>query len=555
MAVTVTDTRTVIAQADSLTTETWGNDGATPSLSTDINLVAESTGCVVSTLNIATGQMWAVVGTQDVSNTLIYVWSNNFAQQSVWDHASPPNAMHLGDGTNRISFKIAGSNKKVFAHLDAGTGVKVDWDCLVLDGSQASAMNTAGYTLARAGSFASLNLTAITQFGSDFTTLSKGLGGGINVAIDIIRIGNDGLVITGGGSGTEGKFSEIVNEDRSTADLKAHGIIREYSTGIYGLQGPLTFGGASTGTTLFEDSDVVVVFENRNISDDKYYLQVRQPSISGTTTFRLRNSTITTAGPNVTGNFSGSGITELTITGCNFAQWGNSISFANDAATSNHTVTGNTFTACGQIDPGTVTFQNNTIQSTTAGATGAVLLDADGTSNWSGLDFISGGTGHAIYITATGTYTFTNLTYSGYGADDTTDAVVYNNSGGAVTINLSGGNSPTVRNGTGASTQVLAAAALTINIVDAEGDAITETCEVTIVRNSDTVVLYNDENVVTGTTTYNYTSGAGTVTYINIHNVTGYLNRTINNHTLASSDETLTVQLDVDRFYDNPPGP
>jgi hypothetical protein len=80
------------------------------------------------------------------------------------------------------------------------------------------------------------------------TTLSKGLGGGTNVAVDIIRIGNGGIVITGGTTSTRGKFVEIVVEDRSTANLKAHGIIREYSTNLYGVQGPLTFG-ASTGNS------------------------------------------------------------------------------------------------------------------------------------------------------------------------------------------------------------------------------------------------------------------------------------------------------------------
>jgi hypothetical protein len=46
-------------------------------------------------------------------------------------------------------------------------------------------------------------------------------------------------------------------------------------------------------------------------------------------------------------------------------------------------------------------------------------------------------------------------TFSGYGAGGSTDAAIYNNSGGAVTLNISGGGgTPTVRNGAGASTTV-----------------------------------------------------------------------------------------------------
>lgn len=68
---------------------------------------------------------------------------------------------------------------------------------------------------------------------------------------------------------------------------------------------------------------------------------------------------------------------------------------------------------------------------------------------------------HAIVITQPGTYTFSGNTFTGYGANGTTSAAIYNNSGGAVTINIAGGGDvPTVRNGTGASTTVVAASSV-----------------------------------------------------------------------------------------------
>lgn len=92
----------------------------------------------------------------------------------------------------------------------------------------------------------------------------------------------------------------------------------------------------------------------------------------------------------------------------------------------------------------------------------AALTTAD-PGEISNCEFISAGTGHAIEITAPGTYTFSGNTFSGYGADGTTDAAIYNNSGGAVTLNISGGgDTPTVRNGTGASTTVNNNATLTL---------------------------------------------------------------------------------------------
>jgi hypothetical protein len=447
MAVVVTDLRTTRNEADA-TTDWTGASG------TSTTVFAEATAAVIQTLNIATGQVYHTGAAINLSNTLVYVWSNNFALQGDWDAAQPPNALHLGDGTNRISFKMAGQNRKVFAHLDAGTGIPVDWDCLVLDGSQAAAMNTAGLTTVRAGSFGALNLGAITQIGSDFTTLSKGLGGGINVAVDIIRFGNDGLQITGGTTGSRGTFAEVVAEDRSRANLKAHGIIRELGSGLYSAQGPLNFGAsASALDSWFEDTGRVLLFENRNISNDKYYIRVRGNSGS-TNHFVLRNSTIATAGPFVRCDFNGGNINTLTLTGNTFASLGNAITFSSAADASGHTVTGNVFNACGRIDPGLVTFENNTISNSTD-AGGAMLVDADGTANISGISFVSGGSGHAILITAPGTYDFVGIRFSGYGANDTTDAAVYNDSGGAVTINVAGGgDNPTVRNGTGASTTV-----------------------------------------------------------------------------------------------------
>lgn len=77
--------------------------------------------------------------------------------------------------------------------------------------------------------------------------------------------------------------------------------------------------------------------------------------------------------------------------------------------------------------------------------------------NITNCEFISAGSGHAIEITTPGTYDFDGNTFSGYGADASTDAAIYNNSGGAVTLNLGSGDAtPTVRNGAGASTTVVA---------------------------------------------------------------------------------------------------
>jgi hypothetical protein len=84
----------------------------------------------------------------------------------------------------------------------------------------------------------------------------------------------------------------------------------------------------------------------------------------------------------------------------------------------------------------------------------AIKFDSSGASATS-CAFTSTGTGHAIEIAATGTYDLTGTTVSGYGADGTPDAVVYNSSGGAVTILRAYADAAlTVRNSAGSTTAI-----------------------------------------------------------------------------------------------------
>ena len=462
MAVTITDRRTIYDQADATTGWTGGGFGVT---TTD---VAEASGAVADSLAIATGQTYFTGGSIDLSATLVYVWLFNNALQGSWTTGAT--ALVLGDGTDLIAFHLAGGDRKVFTHLDG----PVSWQCAVLDGGEAATKNTAGETTVVSGSFAALSLAAITDVGGHFITGSKALGGGYNVAVDILRYGNDGIRITAGGVGTEGNFLEIALADRSTANLAAHGCVRELAPIAFGVQAPLTFGESGAATnSYFEESGVSIIYEAWDIGDDKYYFNV-EGNAGSTNSFVLTNSTIATGGPLVSITCNSGNIDTLTFDGVAFSQLGNGILFSNSGDATGHSVVNCGFDGCGQIDPGDVTFESNTIQNSTALLTGAVLLDADGTANWLDLNFIGGsGLGHGIYATAAGTYSFNGHKFTGFGITTSTDAAVYNNSGGLVTINVSGGgDSPTYRNGAGASTVINNNINITITIADQLGVAI-----------------------------------------------------------------------------------
>ena len=551
MAVVVTDTRIVITEADNTTGWTGADQAGT-------DFFCEAPNAIQSSLAIATDQVYYTDATsRDVSGSLIYVYSFNNAIQNPWTDVNPPNALHLGDGTNRVSFKMAGSDRRVFNHADGPT----EWQCFVLDGSKIAEMEAAGYTTTRAGSYASFlaNIGALVDFGSDFDTLSKALGGGFNVGVDIIRFGKDGLRVTGGSSGDPGIFLEVVEEDRSTTTLKAHGIIREYTAGVYGLQGPLTFGTASAAGSWFEDSNISLTFEDRNINDDKLYVRITG-SAAADTTFILKNSAITTAGPNVTLDFSGSSntshIRKLELTGNTFSSLGNPVYFGNNYSSSFHTASNCTFANCGIITAGNIVFDGNTIQ-TGKNHSGSLLLDSSSaayldkqTDNMSNLSFIaSGTTGHAIYITeAAATYSFSGFSFSGFGADGSAAASIYNNSGGSVLINLIGTSTPTVRNGGISTTTLSSPATLTLT-------GMVSGTEVTITSGSDSTVLYHLESVdVDGEAAYSYTAG-GIIVDILIFEITKDPQvSSIFNYTLLTEDATIPIQQIDDNIYFNPGG-
>jgi len=81
--------------------------------------------------------------------------------------------------------------------------------------------------------------------------------------------------------------------------------------------------------------------------------------------------------------------------------------------------------------------------------------------------------GHAIEITSlkgftasTNNFTFTDNTFSGYStANNNNDSTLFNNSERAITLNITGGTVPTVRNGTGADTEIPATVNVTIENV------------------------------------------------------------------------------------------
>lgn len=163
---------------------------------------------------------------------------------------------------------------------------------------------------------------------------------------------------------------------------------------------------------------------------------------------------------------------------------------------------------------------------------------------FSGCSFTGGG-GHAIRITTPGTYSFVGNTITGFGANGTNGAFFYNDSGGSVTINVSGGGStPTYRNGSGASTTIVAGAQVTITGLQSGS-------EVRAYVGTDPATATAIDGVESSGTSFSFNqSVSGQAGYIVIHSL-GYLSLKID-LTYSASDQTIPVQQQVDRQYKNP---
>ncbi len=154
-------------------------------------------------------------------------------------------------------------------------------------------------------------------------------------------------------------------------------------------------------------------------------------------------------------------------------------------------------------------------------------------------------TGHAIEITTPGTYSFNGNVFNGYGTSNTNSAAIYNNSGGLVTLNISGGGSvPTIRNGSGASTVVNAAANLTFEGLQAGS-------EVRVYLGTDPATSTEIAGVESSTTSFTLShSAAGQQGYYVVHS-TGYVS-IFRTFTFSGSDTTLPISQQIDRSYNNP---
>ena len=392
-----------------------------------------------SAVSQATGQALGTSAGMEYNNGSAVSWTSGYVFM-VWQfYAAPTNLYSWASGGIRIGIGSSSGNIKFWNAMGDNFGDYPygGWQNTAID-PEITADATEGTPVA--GSY--------SVFGSLLNTRAKITKGSPHVC-DAIRYGRGEIRATGADATFVGMAAA------NDVDTARWGLFQA-KAGAYLWKGLMSLGLTATSVTFSDLNKTIRVEDTPRVAAGFNKVEINNSGSSVTmsgVTFQGVQTSITGSGPVSPGDFEVVDNATVDLDSCTFIDMG---IFTFNAGTNPNTIDDSIFRRCDGIVQGGASFTSCTFNS-------CGPLVSDSLSNISGCSFISSGTGHAIEIDTPGTYTLAGAIFTGYGANDTTDAAIYNNSGGSVTINISGGATPTVRNGSGASTTVNNAVSLTIS--------------------------------------------------------------------------------------------
>jgi hypothetical protein len=366
-------------------------------------------------------------------------------------------------------------------------------------------------------------------------------------AVDVIRYGRGEIYATGTGANFAGYATA------NDAETARWGLFQKVRGG-YLWKGLFSLGQSGTSITFSDSNKSIFIDDTPRVRPTFNKIEINNSSSSVTWT----GISIVGVGTSITGSaaispgdFETVDSATIDFTSCIFSDMG---TFIFDASTNTQEITDSIFRRCGQVTQGGASFDGCTFSNSTA-AVSLLVDDPDVVEN---CTFESDGSNHAIELTtdcAGNSYTLTNLVVSGYASSDgsTGNEVIYNNSGGAVTINIDGGSGVaniSVRNGTSASTSLVANFSFTVTGLELN-------TEVTIVTAGTSTELHHTENATTsdgdGKYQITYSHSGGASVDVLVHHI-DYKPDISNQYgiTLPSANSSIKVQMFDDENYENP---
>jgi hypothetical protein len=473
MSILVRDLRTIWSEFDAGGAAIDGEGGNnTKTVFTADPSPIEGTGSVGRAVGAETLSTYVTSTSVDVSNSLIYGWFLTSPPVANTGDVDPGIGILVGDGTNRNGYGLAGADKAGFRH----SATNPDWQAIVLDTTVAAAGGTypTPTTDLNGGNGVDPNFATATEMGYFITRLAAARGNVENSFHDIMRYGLGGIQILGDSANSTTSLSNIDSDGRSGGDLAAYASVRQVGANAFSIMSLLNFGDSANGnrglnfvqqnsTLLWEDiilaqvnGTTVTVPRMRLISSGPTSAPTLGPAV---TKILFGNRTGDGTGNNgctfvtpveVDVDFTNQNVDSVGIYGSVFRDFYKH-EFRQDktVAASKHEIFQTDFIGCGSIYVGGVTFKNNSIFGSSETGADSAAVHLIQTDNVSGLFFTSPGTGHAISIdsaTPNQSFTFNNFTYSGYASitGNTGNEVLINNSGQPITVQVSGGDDPTV---------------------------------------------------------------------------------------------------------------
>ena len=435
----------------------------------------------------------------------VYMWTNFLAPNAINVQAS--GGMQLLIGNTLANYK------RFYVYGD---------DNVPYGGWQVNAVNPANTASATQGT-----PSGVWQYFGIAVDVQAAVARGYPLAWDAVRAGRGSIIaVSGDLANGYATFSGIAtkNDLNTVGDLNRWGIF-SFGNGTYTMQGRLALG--SSGTAVdFRDSNRAIFIKNTEFVTAAFN---QFEIINAASRVDWTGISISALGTLSKGRVIVTDNATVNIDACTFTDMSTFL------LKSNTSVSASTFRRCELITHGAGVFTGNLIDDSPA----AIALTTATPSSIQNCTFISSGTGHAIEITAAGSYTFTNNTFTNYGTTGTANAAVYNNSGGAVTITLSGGNSPTYLNGPSATTSVVAGATVTFTGLPTGTDI--------VILTAGTTTILDQVDANAGTTYAWGYQGTPTVDvgFINPGKVPYY----IRGLALSSSNSSIPVAMSADRNF------
>ncbi|MBI3290362.1 hypothetical protein HYZ78_03110, partial [Candidatus Microgenomates bacterium] len=444
----IVDNRTLLDNADAVTN--WDNIAGAASGTQSTDTFIQGTACVGVKLSATiNGLLFDAGSAQNWSNNHFYFWWNVLTAGLLDTKVGGGVRMRFCGATVTDFFEV------FIAGKDTYTGGFI-MSVVDIETAAASPDATGGTPPAT---------SAIRYVGIVFDVTGMLGGNFLNCLVDAcwrLPASTPGIRVEGQNSGpVDWTWTDIVSAADASDATKAWGAVFRRN-GVIFLNTPIRFGANDATTHGFSDTNEVIAWEDHSVASTFYSLEIIGGS--GIQSFSLGTRvgsgdtsvghsgcvfTAASAGDRYGITASDANIDKCEFLGCTLAHTGTvDISNINSEIRSSLLSDGSAITHADAGGDGV--FQKNTIVGANT-ADGVAYITTDDPSDIKNTAFVFSD-GHAIEITATGTFTFEGNTFSGYGADGTTDAAIYNNSGGIVTLNISGGGStPTIRNGAGAS--------------------------------------------------------------------------------------------------------